>query len=109
MKKLLIAVVILLTGCTEDCELISSAGQLEMYYCSNVESVPGEMYKIVYNEYYYNLHYNSNIIIEYKEEHYSTVDELMDLITLVDPSELFDVGYRMERIVIGEMYWDKNY
>ena len=109
MKKLIIASLILLSGCTDECDLTSSTGQVEMYYCSNVESVPGEMYKVVYEDYYYNLYFDSNVIIEHNGNEYQSVEELMELIELIGPGELFDLGYRMERIIIGEMHWDKNY
>ncbi len=109
MKKLLIAVLFILVGCAEECELIQTYEGIDLLFCEEAEIIPANIINIKEEDQYYNVYYNSRYCVEYEGEMYQTVEEINELIELIGPDTLFEVGYRMEKIEVGGLYWDRNY
>lgn len=108
MKVLLIAIVFLLAGCAKY-EQVSSANESYLYYSKHADFDVPHMIRITEEDMYYNLYFNSRYYVEYEKQVFQTIEEIMELIDLIGPDALYNIGYKMERIEIGAQIWDRNF
>ena len=110
MKALFIlTLAILLVGCSNSYELVQQTDDTILYFDSEEVYVPRNVIRITENGTYYNIYYNQCYIIEYDGDEYQTYEEITELISVVGPEEIYELGYRMEKKLIDGILWEKNY
>lgn len=108
-RLFILTLMILLVGCANSYELVNQTDNAILYFDPEEVYIPREQVKIVEDDMVYNMHYNSCYIVVYEGKEYRTFEEIELLLSILGPEELFELGYKMDRIPLDGYFWEKNY